>query len=73
MNPPDIEIATALHAVKPTGIRWRVLAWLCSLSAITYIGRVSIVQSRAAIELDLGLSPALTAYAFSAFSLAYAW
>jgi MFS family permease len=58
--------------IRPTGVRWRMLAWLCSLSAIVYIGRICIMQVRSDIELTLGLTPALTAYAFSAFSLSYA-
>src|SRR5262249_58749003 len=57
---------------QPTRERWRVLAWLCSLSALAYVDRICIMQVRESIELDLGLRPALTAYAFSAFSLAYA-
>lgn len=61
-----------LPTVRPTRTRWEVLAWLCSLSAITYVGRIAIMQSRADIEGTLGLTPDLTAYAFSAFSLSYA-
>ena len=56
----------------PTRVRWKVLAWLCSLSALTYIGRVGIIQVQDHIELDLHLTPQKFAYAFSAFSLAYA-
>ncbi len=56
----------------PTRVRWNVLAWLCSLSALTYIGRVGIIQVQDHIELDLHLTPQKFAYAFSAFSLAYA-
>jgi MFS transporter, ACS family, glucarate transporter len=59
--------------VRPTNLRWRVLAWMCSLSAITYIGRLCIMQVRENIEFSLGLTPSLTAYAFSAFSLSYAF
>ena len=55
-----------------TSVRWKVLAWLCSLSALTYIGRVAIIQVQDRIEFDLHLSPTRLAYAFSAFSLAYA-
>src|SRR5882724_10997847 len=58
--------------VAPTGVRWRILAWLCGLSAIVYIGRICIMQVRSDIETTLGLTPALTAYAFSAFSFSYA-
>jgi ACS family glucarate transporter-like MFS transporter len=55
-----------------TGVRWKVLAWLCSLSALTYIGRIGIIQVQDRIEFDLGLTPARFAYTFAAFSLAYA-
>jgi MFS family permease len=57
---------------RVSGTRWRVLAWLCSLSALTYIGRVAIIQVQERMELDLHLTPARMAYAFAAFSLAYA-
>lgn len=55
-----------------TNVRWRVLAWLCSLSALTYVTRIGIIQVQDRIELDLHLSPSQLALAFSAFSLAYA-
>lgn len=64
--------ATNQSGAVPTRVRWRILAWLCSLSAIVYIGRICIMQVRADIETTLGLTPTLTAYAFSAFSLSYA-
>ena len=58
---------------KPTRERWKVLAWLCCLSAFTYVGRIGISsQIRENIEADLHLVPALTAYAISAFALSYA-
>jgi ACS family glucarate transporter-like MFS transporter len=60
------------HAVQPTRVRWKVLGWLCSFSAITYIGRICIIQVRPDIEQSLSLTPSSMAYAFSAFSLAYA-
>jgi len=62
----------AFAAAAPSGVRFRILAWLCSLSALTYVDRICIMTVRENIEADLGLTPALTAYAFSAFSLAYA-
>ncbi len=55
-----------------TRVRWRVLAWLCSFSALTYIGRIGIIQVQDRIELDLHLTPARLACALAAFSLAYA-
>src|SRR6516225_4365140 len=58
--------------MQPTHVRWKVLGWLCSLAAITYIGRICIIQIRPDIEQSLSLTPATMAYAFSSFSLAYA-
>jgi ACS family glucarate transporter-like MFS transporter len=58
---------------RATRVRWRVLAWLCSFSALTYVGRICIIQVQESIQHDLHLTPALFAYAFSAFSLAYAF
>jgi len=55
-----------------TRVRRNVLAWLCSLSALTYICRVGIIQVQDHIELDLHIAPQKFAYAFAAFSLAYA-
>ena len=65
------EAATTL-VLAPTRARWKALAWLCSLSALTYVGRVAIIQVQDKIEVDLHLTPAKFAYAFSAFALAYA-
>jgi MFS transporter, ACS family, glucarate transporter len=58
--------------VPETGVRWKVLGWLCSLSALTYIGRIGVIQVQDRIEFDLHLTPARFAYTFAAFSLAYA-
>jgi MFS family permease len=69
---PSSSATAAALAPEPTRVRWTVLAWLCSLSAITYIDRICIIQVREDIERDLVLTPALTAYAFSAFNLTYA-
>jgi MFS transporter, ACS family, glucarate transporter len=49
-----------------------VLAWLCSLSALTYVDRICIMQVREDIQRDLGLTAVQFGYVFSAFSLAYA-
>ena len=61
-----------MSPASPTRVRWNILAWLCSLSALTYIGRIGIIQVQDHIELDLHLTPQKFAYVFSAFSLAYA-
>src|SRR5215472_15904301 len=72
MSLPTIQPAEPSITTTPTRVRWKMLAWLCSLSAITYIGRICIIQVREDIEFSLHITPVLTAYAFSAFSLAYA-
>src|SRR5215472_10789661 len=61
-----------LRFAAATRVRWKVLAWLCSLSALTYVGRIGIIQVQDRMEFDLHLTPARFAYAFAAFSLAYA-
>lgn len=60
-------------SAKRTNVRWTVLAWLCSFSAITYLGRIGIIQVQDQIQWDLHLTPAKFALAFSSFSLAYAF
>jgi MFS family permease len=62
----------AALAMPPTTVRWRVLGWLCSFSALTYIGRIGIIQVQDDISRDLRLTSTQLALAFSAFSLAYA-
>lgn len=57
---------------RPTLVRYGVLAWVCTLSMITYIDRVCIKQVQSDIQSDLGLTPAEFAWAFSAFALSYA-
>jgi MFS family permease len=53
-------------------VRYGVLAWFCTLSMITYIDRVCIMQVQDDMQSDLGLTKDQFAYAFSAFALAYA-
>jgi len=67
-NPPQ----PSSRRSNATRVRFKVLAWMCSLSALTYVGRVAIIQVQDRIEFDLRLTPTRLAYAFSAFSLAYA-
>jgi len=57
---------------RPSAVRYGVLAWLCSLSMITYIDRVCIMQVAPDMQRDLGLSKDQFAWAFAAFALAYA-
>lgn len=59
-------------ATGPSNIRHQVLAWICSLSVITYLDRVCISASAPDITRDLGLTPVQMGLAFSAFAIAYA-
>lgn len=63
---PDISLE------QPTRIRFVALAWFCSLSMITYIDRVCIMQVQDDIKRDLMISDQLFSWVFSAFALAYA-
>jgi MFS transporter, ACS family, glucarate transporter len=59
-------------AGEPTLVRYRVLAWACSLSMLTYIDRVCIKQVQPEISRDLGLTDQDFKWVFAAFGLAYA-
>jgi ACS family glucarate transporter-like MFS transporter len=59
--------------VRPTAVRYRVLAWFCSLSMITYIDRVCIMQVQEDMQNDLSISRGEFAWAFMSFALAYAF
>ena len=66
---PDAPLAGADEA--PTGIRFRVLGYLCSLSFVLYLDRVCIGQAVVPIQKELGLCRRQIGYALSAFTLAY--
>src|SRR5438128_1414909 len=73
MNQPPINQPLSYEpAEAPTFARYRVLAWLCSLSMITYIDRVCIMQVQGDMQTDLGISKQQFSWVFSAFALAYA-
>src|SRR5262245_11965320 len=75
MKQTDAILALPGHtadALAPTRMRYRVLGWLCSLSMITYIDRVCIMQVQEDMQHALGLTTRQFAWAFSAFALAYA-
>ena len=55
-----------------TRVRYAVLAFMCSLSVITYLDRVCISGSAPYIISDLGLTPVEMGLAFTAFGIAYA-
>jgi MFS family permease len=61
------------HAiVKPTGARWLVLLFACTLSLITYLDRICIMRSRSDIQHDLGFNDRQMGWVFSAFLIGYA-
>jgi ACS family glucarate transporter-like MFS transporter len=76
----DLKTAEAITAAPhlhpplqtPTSTRFRVLGWFCSLSMITYIDRVCIMQVQGDMQQDLGITPRQFSWVFSAFALAYA-
>ncbi len=56
----------------PTYARFGVLAFLCSLSLLTYLDRVCIMRAKEAIQGDLGLTEIEMGFVFSIFLLGYA-
>ncbi len=68
-NSPEPSRATP---ARPTHVRHQALAWICSLSIITYFDRVCISTSAPYITTELGLTPVEMGLAFSAFAVAYA-
>lgn len=56
----------------PSTVRYRVLAWACSLSLLTYIDRVCIKQVEGDISRDLGLTTEQFSWVFASFALSYA-
>jgi len=57
---------------RPSRTRYRVLAMVVLLSAITYLDRVCISVTAPSIMQDLGLSKVQMSFVFSAFTTAYA-
>lgn len=56
---------------RPTGVRYSVLAFVCSLSLLTYLDRICIMRARTDIQRDLDISDTLMGFIFSAFTLGY--
>ncbi len=62
----------AFSGERPTQVRHKVLAWICSLSVITYFDRVCISGAAPFISAELGLTPVQMGTVFSAFAISYA-
>src|SRR4051812_48362503 len=57
---------------RPTHVRYRVMAFLCALSFLTYFDRFCIVRAKGDIQRDLGINDAKMGLILGAFWLAYA-
>jgi MFS family permease len=57
---------------RPTRVRFGVLAFICSLSLLTYLDRISIMRAKGNMHDDLGFSDIEMGWIFSAFTLGYA-
>jgi MFS family permease len=57
--------------VRPTLVRYKVLAWACSLSMLTYVDRVCIKRVEPSISEELGITDQQFALVFAAFGLSY--
>jgi ACS family glucarate transporter-like MFS transporter len=58
--------------MKPTRVRYGVMAFLCALSFLTYYDRVCMMRAQGDVQKDLGLDDNEMGYVFGAFFLAYA-
>jgi len=65
MNPTD-------PSLKPTRVRYGVLAFCCVLSMVTYLDRVCFGTVAPFIQREFELTSAQLGYLFGAFTLAYA-
>ncbi|MEJ7617887.1 MAG: hypothetical protein WKF30_13215 [Pyrinomonadaceae bacterium] len=63
----------AALVLNPTNTRFRVLAMLMALAALTYMDRLCISAAAPAISQEFGFSPSQMGYIFSAFTLSYAF
>src|SRR4051812_29554620 len=75
--PPQQPAADALsyaahYPQQPTRVRYRVMAFLCALSFLTYFDRFCIVRAKGDIQQQLGISDARMGWVLGAFWLAYA-
>ncbi|MFN4261113.1 MAG: MFS transporter, partial [Gemmataceae bacterium] len=57
---------------RPTYARLGVLAFICSLSMLTYLDRICIMQVQDNIQTDLRISKVQMGFVFSAFLIGYA-
>lgn len=65
-------LATSTLATKPTGVRYGVLGFVCSLSMITYLDRVCFGTVAPYVQSEFGLSNTQQGWLFTAFAFSYA-
>jgi len=64
--------STDSEAAQPaTRVRYRVMAFLCALSFLTYLDRICIVRAQQDIQRDLSISDAQMGWILGVFWLAY--
>src|SRR5580704_19152843 len=69
----SLSAPAAAHPIRPTRVRYGVLAFVCALSMITYLDRACFGVANESIITALGLNTiADLTYALTAFNLAYA-
>ena len=61
-----------LHGGRPTWVRYRVLAFLASMTFVLYLDRVCLGQAAPLMQMELGLSDTALGFVHAAFTLAYA-
>jgi MFS transporter, ACS family, glucarate transporter len=68
---PSAAASPAEPSTAATRVRYRVLAWLCSLAFILYLDRLCISKAAPQIEEELGISHTAMGFVFGAFTIAY--
>ncbi len=71
MSQLKTEESCEISPMRPTRVRYQVLAVACSVAVVTYIHRVGFTTASTEIKSDLGLSTPELGYLMSAFLLAY--
>jgi sugar phosphate permease len=67
----EVKVVPQAGALRPTRVRYQVLAAGCALAVITYVQRLGFAVGNSAIKADLGLNDAQMGDLASAFLLAY--
>ena len=72
MDEPAAVSAPDSASPPRTWVRWRVVAWLCSIAVIAYVQRYTIAVTKEPMAADLGIDPQDLGTILSAFFLGYA-